>query len=124
MGLVLVLAGSHSQYLDWMRNVYGRAARVRSAPRLVARPEDLYGVSADGIDAFHQVGTYWENPAWGCDEYGVLMEEGLHANKAWAMSWTTDFTKACALREPVTTEQFMDARRRLVTLMGELSDGD
>lgn len=124
MGLVLVLAGSHLQYLDWIRNVYGRAARVRAAPRFVSKPEDLYGLRAADIDAFHQVGTYWNNPTWGSEQYGLLMEEGEFANKAWAMSWATDFLRASALRDPVTPEQLMDARRRLAALIGDLSDGD
>jgi hypothetical protein len=125
VAIVLVLAGDYQQYLGWMRMVYGpKAAAMKSAPRYVGKVEDLYGLRADGVVVFHQIGTYWDNPVWGSEPYRLLMEEGEIEGRPWAMSWTTDWTKACAMREPLDPEVVRDARRRLARVIEELGDDD
>ena len=121
----LVLAGNYQQYLGWMRNVYdGRGFTFVSVPKYIARDEHLLGIKASDVGAFHQVGTYWENPVWGGETYHMLMEEGLIEGKAWAMPWTLDWTKCCQMRDPLTPEEFDASRRRLLALVAELADGD
>jgi hypothetical protein len=121
----LVLAGNYQQYLGWLRNVYGSfRTGTGLLPKYVAREEHLLGIRAADVGAFHQVGTYWENPVWGSETYHMLMEEGLIEGKAWAMPWDLDWTKSCQMRDPLTPEEFDESRRRLLALVTELADGD
>jgi hypothetical protein len=121
----LVLAGNYQQYLGWMRNVYGtRSVSWMAVPKYVGREEHLLGISASDVGAFHQVGTYWENPVWGSGTYHILMEEGVTDGKAWAMSWDLDWQKSCQMRDPLTPAEFEESRQRLMALVAELSDGD
>jgi hypothetical protein len=122
VGIVLVLAGNHRQYLDWVRMVYGVRSPMWPARR-VQSPRDLLGISAADVDAFHQVGTYWENPEWGSGFYGALMAEGVALGKAWAMPWDEDYRRAAMLRKPVTPQQIEQARSGLVELIERL-DGE
>jgi hypothetical protein len=120
----LVLAGNYQQYLGWMRNVYGRPFTFISVPKFIGRDEHLLGIHAADVGAFHQVGTYWENPVWGSETYHMLMEEGVIQGKAWAMPWDLDWTKSCQMRDPLTPEEFDASRRRLLAMVTELADGD
>ena len=122
MGLVLVLAGNHQQFIGWLEMVYAKRARVGDPPRHVDRPDHLWGVDAEAVDAFHQVGTYWQNPAWGSEPYLQLHREGHAIGKAWAMSWELDWRKANRLRKPVTPEEVDAARAALAWVERELSD--
>lgn len=86
------------------------------------REEELCGLSADDVEVFHQVGTYWDNPTWGSPRYLDLMAEGLILNKHWAMEWDLDWRKAQANRIPLGPEDFSDARAGLLRLERELTD--
>ena len=124
MDVVLVLAGNHAQFLGWMRNVYGSRGRPGSAPRSINSPEHFWGIHAEDVGAFHQVGTYWDNPVWGSDEYAQFMRMGCALGKAWAMSHAEDWAKAAMLRDPLTPEEFDASRQRLLALVTELANGD
>lgn len=86
------------------------------------RDHDLRGLKADDVEVFHQVGTYWNNPAWGGVPYLDLMAEGLLLGKHWAMEWDLDWRKAQAQRIPVGPEDFATARDGLRRLEQELND--
>jgi hypothetical protein len=121
---VLVIAGNHGQFTDWLHLVYGRDRTPGTPPRYVHDADGLFGYQAEDIDAFHQVGEYWLHPAWGSDVYCDLMDAGVQAGKPWAMDWVGDWRRAQALRDPVTPEEMEQARVGLTRLERELADGD
>lgn len=124
MSLALVIAGNHGQFTDWLHLVYGRRHAIPfAAPRYVAQADELWGIQAEHVDAFHLVGTYWEHLAWGSEPYLLLMEGGRMIGKAWAMDWETDFRMATIRRDPLTEEEMAATRRRLIEMEAELSDG-
>lgn len=120
----LVLAGNHQQFADWLRLVYGPGGAQGDPPdRPVFREDQLRGLTAADIDVFHQVGTYWENAAWGSDSYHYLMAEGQALGKHWAMEWTLDWHGAQAKRIPIDPSELVAARDVLVRIERELNDG-
>lgn len=121
MGMVLVLAGNHHQFMGWLEMVYAKRARAGDPPRFTDRPEHLLGIRAEDVDAFHQVGTYWQNPLWGTEPYHEIHRDGMEAGKAWAMRWDLDWRKAERLRKPVTPEEIDAARAALASIERELS---
>lgn len=123
MGLTLVLAGNHRQFLGWVHNVYGRRGSSPGLPppRYVSKPEDLWLIPVEDVDNLHQVGTYWENPLWGSEDYSTYMGLGVAEGKHWAMTPQDDWRKAENFRQPVTPEQMENARRRLLALERELT---
>lgn len=113
----LLLPGTHQQALDWIAFV-----RPTYMPRVILREEQLCGINADSVSFIHQIGTYWENPAWGSDTYLWLMTEGVRLNQHWAMDWTLDWQKAMNHRDPVSDEKIQTIRRNLQKLEQELLD--
>lgn len=99
MGVTLVIAGNHQQFVEWSRLVYGeRGAWPGSLPpREMSKVEDFWGFHAEEVGFLHLIGTYWENPVWGSEPYRTLMDWGLTEAKPWAMSTAIDLKQASVL---------------------------
>lgn len=94
----LVLAGSHPQYVAWLGRGRGNEVRSPADYRAVRSPEQLRGIHARDVDDLIQLGSYWENPAWGSETYKALMAYGVELDQHWAMPWEVDWARAESLR--------------------------
>lgn len=119
----LVLPGNHSQFAQYLRRVYGSGGGIGQPP---ARPlllkEHLRGIAVQDVTTFIMVGTYWDNPVWGSDEYHWFMAEAMEYGMPWAMAWPEDFNLAQERRNPLNREEMIATRRSLKRLEKELSD--
>lgn len=64
----LIIAGTHAQYRDWL-------VKYHASPRAaveITREESLYGLDPDE-DEIVLTGTYWDNPAYQCQQYLYLI---------------------------------------------------
>lgn len=87
------------------------------------RTADLNGIAVEDVSSFVWVGTYWNNPVWGSDEYHWFMAAAMEFHLSWAMDWIDDFQLAQQRRHPIDPAALIATRRGLQRLEKELSDG-
>lgn len=56
------------------------------------------GLGVMEVVSFDQIGTYWDNAAFGSDVYRQFMAVGVRLDKHWAHPWDVDWRRAEALR--------------------------
>ncbi len=119
-----MLPGNHAEFAYYLRSVYGPGGGAgHPAARPLMRREDLNGIAVVDVVDFAWVGTYWNNPVWGCDEYLWFMEAAIEFDMPWAIAWTDDFQLAQTRRHPIDPAEIAATRRGLQRLERELSDG-
>lgn len=120
----LVLPGTHAEFAQYLRKVYGPGGGAgQPAARPLMRTADLNGIAVEDVSSFVWVGTYWNNPVWGSDEYHWFMATAMEFSLPWAMDWIDDFQLAQQRRHPIDPAELIAARRGLQRLEKELSDG-
>lgn len=119
MGVVLIFAGDHRQFVEWVSHRQ-RSGAASAPPREILFEEQLRGVSPDEVDGVFLVGTYTDNRAWDSDAYRYLMAEGAELGKSWARNEAEDWQR---IRNAPTPEAMAEARAGLQQLERELEDG-
>jgi hypothetical protein len=121
VGITLVFAGNHRQYMQWVRDRMARGDTNASRARNILTSDQLRGFRGDDVDEVHLVGTYArDNEAWMSPYYEMLMADGRAAGKPWAMDETEDLRKAYEV--PVPPEKMAATRARLEQMERELSE--
>lgn len=120
----LVLPGTHGEFAQYLRKVYGPGGGAGRPPaRPLMKREDFFGLAVEDVERFVWVGTYWNNPVWGSEEYHWFMAAALEFAMPWAITWVDDYAQAQQRRHPLDPAEIVAARRGLERLEKELSDG-
>lgn len=121
MGITLVFAGNHRQFMHWVREQLDRGNTDASRARVILNEEHLRGIHGGDVDDLHLVGTYAkDNNAWMSDHYEILMNDGMNAGKPWARDVREDLRRA--YDPPVPPEKMAATRASLEQMERELSE--
>lgn len=110
MGVLLVFAGDHKQFVDWMFHRQRQDGGYLRAAREVSEERHLVGVHADEVEDVVLIGTYTENPVWDGDEYRRLMFEAEELGLDWARRPHEDWQRVINAPSP---EMMAEARATL-----------
>lgn len=121
MGITLVFAGNHRQFVHWVRDEMTRGNVDASRAREILLEHHLRGISGADVDEIHYVGTYAkDNSVWMTPSYEMLMVEGRSFGKPWAVDEQEDIRRAYEV--PVPPEQMAAVRYRLQEIERRLSE--
>jgi len=75
--LLIVIAGNHQQYADWL----SASGEDPCWVRYVHKTSQLQGLSASGIEFVH-TGEYWKNAVFACTRVERLIADGATVRKS------------------------------------------